>query len=217
MQKVSAIARHTDPGLGGRCNERSAGPGAGCRQGSGGARLSTLPPPLTPPPIPGRLPRAGQAPRAPSPAPSGGVRGEHLTRRRRRGRRRGAAGRRPGGQAPGRWRAGPGLPAAPGWGSPARILSQPLRKPNSCVCVRIAPRWPPMWDRCFNIDLISDLRRLQVSGAAPAARPWGALGRPGRTGRSREGGRGALGRPGGGCWSSQGSTCPLPIDRPSRN
>lgn len=119
-------AAHRPRTWGGRCSERSAGPGAGCRQGSGGASASRrrcLPPLLSSHPIPGRLPRAGAelpAPRPP-PAPSGGRGGRSAPgpggggAAAPRGSGWQEAGGRP--RGPGRWRAGPGLPAAaPGLG-----------------------------------------------------------------------------------------------------
>lgn len=90
--------------------------------------------------------------------------------------------------APGRVLAPPAccLLAAPELQPP---LYQPLT-PSQYVS-----RWRPMWDRCFNIgsDLIyGDSRLVRV---APAARPWGALGRAlGALGRSPGGWAGALGR-----------------------
>lgn len=73
---------------GGRCNERSAGPGAGCRQGSGGASASgdaaspsllSLPPHPRPPPRAGAelpalrpLPRALRGSGGARPGPGGG-------------------------------------------------------------------------------------------------------------------------------------------------
>lgn len=120
-------AAHRPRTWGGRCNERSVGPGAGCRQGSGGASASRrrcLPPTPLLPPHPRPPPPGGR--RAPRPAPSsralrgsgGGARlpGPAAAARRRRGA---AGGRRPGGArgAPGGGAQGPDCRRRPrGWG-----------------------------------------------------------------------------------------------------